>query len=156
MALTLAVIPATRGGNIPGMIIANGQVADEQNTGELINLTFGSIPPHRYRILEMVVSCFAGTGNFGNKDQLYAMKAVLLAGGSGELLETTMFPIMFNYLDTTPDGALQQWICKITNPFFQTLQTPQSDTIQLSAPPADPDATPQGIYQIEIKLAIED
>ncbi len=156
MAVTIPMIPATRGGNLPGLILANGLVADAQNTGEVINITFEGVPAHRYRILRMTLLTDTVATALTDHASGWGELCTLFAG-NGELVERAPSdPALFWWEDTFADTGLFSWMTKWQLPFFQRLHQELGDTLQINSRTADLNGAPTGVFKFECVLAIDD
>ncbi len=157
MAVAISLIPASRGGNLPGLIVANGSVADEQNTGEVINVDFAGVPPHRYRLLSAILTTQTIATALTDHASNWGNLMTLFAGSSGELVERAPSePALFYWEDTFPDSTVTSWMIRWRLPFFQHIHQELADTLRINSRTADLNASPTGVFSFECVLAIDD
>ncbi len=157
MAVAISLIPASKGGVIPGILVGNGQVADAQNTGEVINIDFAGMPPHRYKLLRLQLLTDTIATALTDHASDWGSLLTLFAGGSGELLERKISENgIFYWEDTFADTGLFSWVQKWEVPFFHHINQPQADTLRIDTRTADLNVSPTGVFKAEVVLAIDD
>lgn len=128
-------------------------INDEQNTGEVLNLTFDTLPNGVYFVnsIAIWVDQFTTTPAVVDGDSVLAY----ILDSLTSIRATALIPLKRLYLETDAAGSPTAWQGKISFPFaahlFRLTETIR-DSMRFDVPPADANATPIGVYNLMIEL----
>lgn len=133
-----------------GKMIAEGSVADAQNTGESINIDFTNLTEGTFFVERMTINSASAPSTIPDLDPEIYCRAQLSHPELGTLEQAFARVLPFSG-DTDADGAPERWAVEFDYPFTILLEN-RRWTIDLNVPPADANASAIGIYSAFLTL----